>query len=114
MVTRVTVSLSDQFTSCPVMKVWFGTMISLRSKSVMVVARMRIRLTVPDRLPMVTTSPIRTGRSKRMIRPEAKLEKIACRPKPRPTESAATSHCSLSQLTPRVDRALTMPMPLMA
>ena len=26
------------------------------------------------------------------------------------TESAATSHCSLSQLTPRVDRVVTMPM----
>ncbi|MNR04340.1 hypothetical protein D3C85_1202880 [compost metagenome] len=82
----------------------------MRSKSVMVVARMRILLTVPDRLPMVTTSPMRTGRSNRMIRPEMKLAKISCRPKPRPTESAATSHCNLSQLTPRVDRVTTKPM----
>ena len=88
-------------------------MISLRSKSVMVVARMRIRLTVPDRLPMVTTSPIRTGRSKddqagdEVGEDRLQAEAEAYR-------SAATSHCSLSQLTPRVDRALTMPMPLMA
>jgi hypothetical protein len=41
-VTRVTVSVSDQLISWPVMKVLLGTMMSLRSKSVMVVARMRI------------------------------------------------------------------------
>ncbi|MCY1442175.1 hypothetical protein D9M71_585270 [compost metagenome] len=86
---------------------------SLRSKSVMVVARMRILLTVPDRLPMVMVSPIRTGRSNRIMMPEMKLAKISCMPKPSPTDSAATSHCSLSQLTPRVDRVLTMPMPTM-
>ncbi len=77
----------------------------------MVVARMRMRLTVPDRLPMVTTSPMRTGFSKRMIRPETKLAKISCSPKPSPTDSAATSHCSLSQLTPSVDSIETIPVP---
>ncbi|MNE20153.1 hypothetical protein D3C80_1132610 [compost metagenome] len=46
--------------------------------------------------------------------PEMKLAKISCMPKPRPTERAATSHCSLSQLTPRVDRVVTKPMPAMA
>lgn len=32
-----------------------------------------------------------------MIRPETKLPKISCRPKPKPTDSAAASHCSLSR-----------------
>ncbi|MCY1369886.1 hypothetical protein D3C76_1177230 [compost metagenome] len=105
------VSVSDQLISCPVMNVLFGTMMSLRSKSVMVVARMRILLTVPDRLPMVMVSPIRTGRSNRIMMPEMKLAKISCMPKPRPTDSAATSHCNLSQLTPRVDSVETKPTP---
>ncbi|MOA66901.1 hypothetical protein D3C78_1938260 [compost metagenome] len=56
---------------------------------------------------------MRTGRSNRIMMPEMKLAKISCMPKPRPTDSAATSHCSLSQLTPRVDRVLTMPIPTM-
>ncbi|MCY1413622.1 hypothetical protein D9M71_290550 [compost metagenome] len=111
---RVTVSVSVQLISWLVRKVWFGTITSLRSLSVMCVARMWMRLTVPVTVPMVTRSPMRTGRSNSRIRPEMKLAKIACMPKPIPTESAATSHCSLSQLTPRVDSALTKPMPAMA
>ena len=37
---------------------------SLRSKSVRAVERILILLTVPEMVPMVTVSPIRTGRSK--------------------------------------------------
>ena len=51
-------------------------------------------LTLPENVPMVTVSPIRTGRSNRMIRPETKLPKISCRPKPRPTDNAAASQPS--------------------
>ena len=49
---------------------------------------------------MVTTSPTRTGRSKRMIRPEMKLAKISCKPKPNPKLMAATSHWTFDQPMP--------------
>ena len=97
--TRLTWSESVQFSSRPVMNSLLGTMNSLRSQLVIVVARMRIRETTPVTSPTVTTSPTRIGRSKRMIRPETKLAKISCRPKPRPTLIAATSHWTLSQLS---------------
>ena len=76
----------------------------------MVMARILMRLTVPTVLPMVTRSPTRTGRSNRMIRPEMKLATISCRPKPRPTPSAATIHCSLDQSAPMPLKATSKPM----
>lgn len=39
-------------------------------------------VTLPVRSRMVTVSPIRIGFSNRMIRPETKLAKISCKPKP--------------------------------
>ena len=75
----------------------------------MVVARIRMRLTVPDSSPMVITSPMRIGRSNRIMMPEIKLAKISCRPKPRPTPSAATSHCSLLHDSPSAPRVIMMP-----
>ena len=76
----------------------------------MVVARMRIRLTVPDSSPMVITSPMRTGRSNKMMMPEIKLAKISCKPKPSPTPSAATSHCILLQDKPSEPRVIITPI----
>ncbi|MNP80012.1 hypothetical protein D3C76_1779760 [compost metagenome] len=35
-----------------------------------------------------------------MIRPEIKLEKISCIPKPKPTLSAVTTHCSFDHSIP--------------
>ena len=52
---------------------------------------------------MVMMSPILTGLSNRMIRPDIKLANISCRPKPRPTDNAATSHCTLSHPMPRLE-----------
>lgn len=80
--TRVTESDSDQLINCSVINALFGTMISLRSQSLMVVARVLIPVTLPVRSRMVTVSPIRIGFSNRMIRPETKLAKISCKPKP--------------------------------
>lgn len=75
--TRVMGSLSDQLMNCSMMKALLGTMISLRSQSEMVVARVLIRVMVPVRSRMVTVSPMRIGFSNRMIRPEMKLPKIS-------------------------------------
>src|SRR5690554_2604403 len=61
----------------------------------------------------VMVSPIRTGRSNRMINPDTKLAKISCRPKPSPTPTAATSHCNWLQATPRVASDTTSPVPTM-
>ncbi|MNC74612.1 hypothetical protein D3C75_1259960 [compost metagenome] len=70
---------------------------------------MRILLTEPEKLPIVMVSPIRIGRSNRIIRPETKLAKISCKPKPSPTVKPAASHCSLSQDTPSDPSAVTAP-----
>ena len=110
----MTVSDSDQLIKRSVTKALFGIMTSLRSKSVMVVARIRILLTVPEKVPMVTVSPIRTGRSKRIIKPETKLPKISCRPNPKPTDRAAASHCSLSHETPNEPNTVIAPITIMA
>ena len=59
---------------------------------VIVVARIRMRLTFPLTALTVTTSPTRIGRSASKIRPETKLAKISCRPKASPNVSAAASH----------------------
>ncbi len=75
-----------------VMTALFGITTSLRSKSVTVVARACTRVTTPVRSPTVTVSPMRIGRSNNMIKPETKFAKISCRPNPRPTPMAATSH----------------------
>ena len=58
-----------------------------------------MRLTVPRRC---RSSPRRrcAGALEQDDQTGTKLAKISCRPKPRPPRSAATSHCSLSQLTP--------------
>ncbi len=66
----------------------------------MVVARMRMRETTPVTSPTVTVSPTRIGRSNSTIRPETKLAKISCRPKPKPKVTAAASHCTLGQPMP--------------
>ncbi|MOA45104.1 hypothetical protein D3C78_1674700 [compost metagenome] len=107
--TRVMVSDSDQLISRSVTNALFGMITSLRSKSVMVVARMRILLTEPEKVPIVMVSPIRIGRSNRMIRPETKLAKISCSPKPNPTVKPAANHCNLSQETPSEPSAVTAP-----
>ncbi|MNL55635.1 hypothetical protein D3C87_1790640 [compost metagenome] len=57
-------------------------------------------VTVPVRLRIVTVSPMRIGFSNRMIRPETKLAKISCIPKPNPTLSAVTTHCSFDHSIP--------------
>ena len=75
----------------------FGTRNSLRSQSVIVVARISIRVTRPWTPATVTMSPTRTGRSSSTIKPATKLAKISWSPKPRPTEMAAAIHCSLLQ-----------------
>ena len=87
----------------------FGTTSSLRSQSVMVVERMRMREICPVVFPTVTTSPTRTGCSKRMIRPEMKFAKISCRPNPRPTVNPAASHCTLDQVIPSIEKPATRP-----
>ncbi|MNC55481.1 hypothetical protein D3C76_1367860 [compost metagenome] len=110
--TRVTVSDRDQLISRSIISCWFGMITSLRSKSVRVVERMRILLTVPEMVPMVTVSPIRTGRSNSMMMPEMKLETICCMPKPIPTERPAASHCSFSHWTPSMARAVSEPIPI--
>ncbi|MNJ67543.1 hypothetical protein D3C77_637260 [compost metagenome] len=84
----------------------------MRSKSVRVVARMRIRETVPEKEPMVTVSPIRTGRSNSMMMPETKLERISFMPKPIPTDRPPATHCSLSHCTPIMERAVREPKPI--
>ena len=104
-----TASLNDQFVRSLVISVLLGTIISLLSQSRIVVARIRIRVTVPLTPPTVTVSPIRTGRSNNRIKPETKLAKISCSPKPRPTPTAATSHCTFDHPTPIVLNTTTIP-----
>ena len=108
--TRVTESESDQLINCSVMKALLGTIISLRSQSLMVVARVLMRVTLPVRSRIVTVSPIRIGFSNRMIRPEIKLAKISWRPKPSPTPRAATSHCSLAHSIPIIEKPIRPPI----
>ncbi|CNU06409.1 Uncharacterised protein [Salmonella enterica subsp. enterica serovar Bovismorbificans] len=108
--TRVTESDSDQLINCSVIKALFGTIISLRSQSLMVVARVLILVTLPVRSRMVTVSPIRIGFSNKIIRPEIKLAKISCRPKPSPTPSAATSHCSFDHSMPIIEKPTSPPI----
>ncbi|SVK47086.1 Uncharacterised protein [Acinetobacter baumannii] len=91
------------------MNALFGTMISLRSQSEMVVARVLILVTVPVRLRIVTVSPMRIGFSNRMIKPEMKLEKISCMPKPNPRLSAVTTHCSFDHSMPIQAKLSTAP-----
>ena len=107
--TRVTESDSDQLINCSVMNALFGTIISFRSQSLMVVARVLMRVTLPVRSRMVTVSPMRIGFSNRIIRPEIKLAKISCRPNPRPTPSAATSHCSFDHSMPIIEKPTSPP-----
>ncbi|MNT83708.1 hypothetical protein D3C72_2236160 [compost metagenome] len=96
------------------MKVLLGMTISWLSKSSTVVARVRIRVTVPVCWLMVMMSPTRKGRSTSRMSPETKLAKISCRPKPRPTVSAAAIHCSWLQRSPSNVSALTVPAMVMA
>ena len=69
----------------------------------------QFRVTRPLVSPMVTKSPTRTGRSIRITRPDTKLAKISCKPKPKPTLMAATSHCTLDQPTPKRAQAAMAP-----
>ena len=107
--TRVTESDNDQLINCSVINALLGTMISLRSQSLIVVARVLIFVTLPVRSRIVTVSPIRIGFSNRMIRPDTKLAKISCMPKPRPNVSAATSHCSLDHSIPIIEKPTIPP-----
>ena len=50
---------------------------------------------------MVTVSPIRIGFSNKIIKPDTKLAKISCKPNPKPTVNAATSHWVFAQSTPK-------------
>ena len=45
--------------------------------------------------------------------PETKLPKISCKPKPRPTDNAAASHCSLSHDTPSDPNTVIAPTAMM-
>ena len=108
--TRVTESDNDQLINCSVIKALLGTMISLRSQSLIVVARVLIFVTLPVRSRIVTVSPMRIGFSNRIIRPEIKLAKISCKPKPRPTPRAATSHCSLDHSIPIIEKPTRPPI----
>ena len=76
-VIRRTGSERLQLITCPVTNSLLGMISSLRSQSVIVVARMRMRVTVPETSPTVTVSPMRMGLSNRIIRPETKLAKEA-------------------------------------
>ena len=91
-----------------------GTIRSLRSQLVMVVARIWMRETTPVTSPIVTTSPMRMGRSNNRIRPETKLAKISWSPNPRPTLTAAISHWTLDQPIPRAANASTTPTTVIA
>jgi hypothetical protein len=75
----------------------------------MVVARVLIFVILPVKSRIVTVSPIRIGFSNRMIRPEIKLAKISCKPKPSPTPSAATSHCSFDHSIPIIEKPTSPP-----
>jgi len=68
-----------------------------------------MRVTMPSTPPTETMSPTRTGRSNRIIRPDTKLAKISCKPKPRPTEMAAARNCTWFQLMPIRPKLNTMP-----
>ena len=109
MVNRDTVSVSVQLMTRPVISSLFGTISSRRSLSVMVVARIRIRLTFPVISPIETMSPMRTGRSNSRISPETKLAKISCSPKPSPTVMAATSQFNCAQPMPTWLKAASDP-----
>jgi hypothetical protein len=100
MITRSVLFDSVQLRSRPVMNSLFGTTSSLRSKSTMVVARIRTRDTVPVASPTVTMSPTRIGRSRSRMIPETKFATISCSPKPSPTPRAAISHWSLDHSIP--------------
>ena len=90
--TRRTLSLNDQLITCPVINSLLGMISSFRSQLVTVVPRMRIFETIPVVSPTVIVSPIRMGRSKRIIKPETKFAKISCSPNPSPTVIAAINH----------------------
>ena len=105
----VTVLDNDQLVRAEVMNCLLGITTSMFSKETIVVARIRILETVPERPFKVTISPTRIWRSKRMMIPETKLAKISCKPKPKPTERAATNHCNLSQLMPKAPAARIIP-----
>jgi hypothetical protein len=79
-----------------------------------VVARMRMRSTVPLMSPMVTVSPTLKGRSNSTTKPQIKFATISCNPKPMPTLKAATSHCKLPHLKPIVLKAIMMPIAVIA
>ena len=79
----------------------------------MVVDLIRILLTVPDNPDRVIISPTRICLSKRIIKPDTKLAKISCKPKPKPTDKAATNHCRFSHLIPSAPAAKIIPKAVM-
>ena len=87
-----------------------GTINSRRSQSVILVARMRMRETVPLVSPAVTVSPTLKCLSNNTINPQIKLATISCSPNPRPTPNAAMSHCSSAHGSPMALTARIMPM----
>ena len=75
---------------------------------------MRMRLTVLEMPPTVTVSPDGMGRSNKIIKPETKLAKISCKPKPKPTVTAATNHWTFDQPMPMARKAKTRPNTVIA
>ena len=110
---RVMVSVRDQLINCSVINALFGTIISFRSQSVKVVARVLILVILPVKLRIVTVSPIRIGFSNKIIKPEIILAKISCKPNPSPTPIAAISHCSFDQSIPSIEKPTMVPMMVM-
>ena len=110
MITRTAPSDRVQLITWPVISSLFGIRCSLRSKVSMIVARGLICFTTPSAPPALMISPTRTGRSKRIIMPLIKLATISCNPKPMPTPSAATSHCTLPHSQPIVARNIETPI----
>ena len=77
MMTRRLEFDSVQLMRLPVTKSRFGTISSLLFQSRIVVARVRIRVTVPVMSLIVTVSPTRMGRSNSRMMPETKFAKIS-------------------------------------
>ena len=88
---------SDQLINCSVMNALFGT-ITLSVPSLMAVARVLMRVTLPVRSRMVTVSPMRIGFSNRIIQAGDKVGEDLLQAKPGPTPSAATSAASTTRI----------------
>ena len=103
-------SEEDQFISLPVMNSLSVAINSLRSQSVIVVARMRMHDTVPLVSPAVPYHPSLKGLSNNTIKPQMKLATISCNPRPRPTPNTVISHCSFDHRWPMVLNTRIIPI----